>query len=159
MSNDNLVEIALTAPLAIIMEPPIVEGYWVAAKDFFNCVKSFDSLQSQHYRSYSLLAGFALENGLKAFLSTRGCSESDLRKYGHDLRTLWSKCHADGLGIDANMPPHICILADGHFMPDFVGAQRHAIRYPIGIHGQQYPNYVEMVSALQNVFFLVEQQT
>jgi hypothetical protein len=156
--TDDSLNIAIGAPMFELAAPTAAAGYLVAATDFLRGAQAFECSHAQHLRSYSLLTGFALENVLKAFLRLNGYDEQRLKsQYGHDLRKLWATCHAEGLGIQSGMPPHVAVLADGHWKPEFEGARNFAVRYPIGFHGQQFPNFTEMLASVESVFFAVNQ--
>jgi hypothetical protein len=46
-----------------------------------------------------MLAGHAIEAGLKSYLTLKGATEKDLRRIGHDLEAAWLEARARGLDI------------------------------------------------------------
>jgi hypothetical protein len=73
-------------------------------------------------RSMGILAGFCLETSLKACLMQNEITSEEIRKIGHDIRTLWDKA-AKFIHLETPIPAWAECLAENHKTP-------YAYRYP-----------------------------
>jgi hypothetical protein len=97
----------------------------------------------------AVLAAQGLECTLKAYLAFHGNDEVKLKRYGHDLETLWEKAAACGPAVSGTAPQWCTILNAGHDQPYY-------FRYPTGLHGFAFPALVPMVTELQRILCSVE---
>jgi hypothetical protein len=100
----------------------------------------------------TLVSGHLLECSLKAFLSSRGVTEAELKKPSlrHNVSELWRRAAALGLPIASAPPPSVECLNGLHDAPFH-------LRYPMGFHGLVLPGTEPMLSQLEAVLLLVQQ--
>jgi hypothetical protein len=110
----------VTLPVIEVAPPTEKDGYLSVARDFQQGVEALSFVQKISPRSCSMLAGFALECALKAFLLHKGKDPG--RK--HDLMGLWKDANQEGLEIPETLPTWAAILADGHGHPYYFRYQR-----------------------------------
>ena len=110
--------------------------------------------------SATFLAGFALECGLKAFLSYSGTSsDEELRRFGsHDLVKLWENAAEAGLFTDQQMrvAPQWCEqLAGLHALKATNGKfYYYPLRYPLA-HGHAALDLGSIMRGLREVVAMV----
>ena len=85
-----------------------------------------------------ILAGFAVENALKAFVASRG---GNPRQHGHDLVALWAQAHALGGPLQPmpQDPPQWCVE-----LSTLTAATPFEARYH-GAHANQSPPIAQMM--------------
>jgi hypothetical protein len=100
-------------------------------------------------RARALLAAHSVELSLKSFLLSRGWSEDQVHRLGHNLLKAWSAARAAGLPLDPE-PPYWCqLLQTVHDSPYFG-------RYPPANSGLVTPNAAELSLRIEELISLVE---
>lgn len=142
--------------LSVQLEPIIVQPprppytYLGVAQNLFPGVKAMANAKPIPAHALSLVAAHTLECLLKSFLSKDG-SDKELRKQSirHNLFDLWVK--AAGKGLPINIPPPAWVerLSQLHNHP-------YHLRYSEGVHGLVLPNSEAMVSDIEQLLELVQ---
>jgi hypothetical protein len=121
-------------------EPISAEDYLAYAVSLYRAAESLAVADKQvEVIPFYLLVGFAIENGLKAYLFHKGHDAEELRrKYGHKLLTMMIQSRDEGLGIGKDMENLIIAMDKPH--------RRFLFRYP------SIPNLVELFKPEYTLF-------
>jgi hypothetical protein len=104
--------------------------------------------QGSSARATALLAAHCVELSLKSFLLSRGWSEDEVLKLGHDLNEAWLAARAAGLPLDPEPPYWYQLLQTVHDYPYFG-------RYPPANSGLVTPNAAELQVRIAELISLV----
>lgn len=123
---------------------PASNAYLASALSFVPGVVLLGATREGTSSSRALVAGFALECAMKAFLAHSGMAESDLKKKPclHDLEALWLKAVSRGLKIPSRPPAWVELLNTLHNSP-------YHLRYPTLVNGLVLPGPEPLTADLQ----------
>ena len=129
------------------------EAYFGAAQALMPGAQWLATAPSIPGSALTLVSGHMLECLLKAFLSSRGTTESELKKRGlrHNLSKLWRQASIAGLQISPTPPAWVERLSALHNHPFY-------LRYPMGLNGLFLPATEPMLSEMQALLDLVRQK-
>lgn len=145
-----------TLPAIQIIKPTQADGYMIVAHDLLQGVEALSNLSSISPRSCALIAAYALECTLKAFLWYRG-KKADIRKpkTQHDLLLLWDMAYKEKvLSITATPPDWVRVLASGHG-PHLYFRYQEGEKHTV-VHGGQTPALIPMATELGRLIQMVE---
>ena len=151
----------ITLPSLQMVHPNQVDAYMIVARDLLKSVEVLSTVKNVPPRGCALIAAYALECLLKAFLSHKGKNgkkgEKGFHKEMnlHNLIALWKIAYDEGTLKILELPPDwVTILSVGHG-PDFY------FRYQEGenktvVNGGQTPALIPMAIELKALLEKVE---
>lgn len=116
------------------------QGLAAAARYFFLGVKALGGA-ADLAPACAFLAAQSTECLLKSFLSKNGLCESQLKRRGHNLETLWVEASSFGQIFSPTPPPWCVLLNQTHNAP-------YHLRYPTKINAFQTPEVAPMQADL-----------
>ncbi len=148
--------INITLPAFCLAKPTQGDGYMIVARDLMLGVEALSILTPDiPPRSCALIAGFALECALKAYLWHMGMMKEILKpQVRHNLKILWEMAFYEGLNsLEMPPPDWVTTLSKGH--------SPYYFRYQQGegktiVHGGMTPNLISMTAELKKLIKKVE---
>ena len=121
------------------------DGYRASARELFRGVEVLVEQKPIPYMANALLAGFVVENALKAYLAGRVPNRTDIRApdIRHDLEALWRLAHQEALDVDGD-PPKWCVDLNGLHR-----GGKYFSRYHTGAHGLTFPVTDAMLAGIR----------
>jgi hypothetical protein len=150
----SVTRVSRTAGLVMLSTPAPTprDGFRVSAQQLLN---GFETLAQQNpppWMACAVLAGFAVECALKAYLAGGFVSAGALAKrpYGHNLTALWKEAVKSGLKV-AKRPPSWCVA-----LHQLTTGPKFLARYHTGVHGLSFPPMGRMLRGIRRLLLSVE---
>ena len=129
-----------------LQAPTEADGFLVAAEEAFKGVAALHKAEPVPLMGLALLCGHSCETALKALLAKSGRTADELRQapFGHNLLKLWESAASIEPTLGSALPSWLVRLNQIYNRPFH-------LRYPLGIHGMQYPATEDMFNGTSHI--------